>query len=88
MLRLDACGCFGGRADALIEQHLESTGLHRGWWDSAKAAIAYCEQGEWFEPVMSQDGVYTARDLVALTSASSLSSAAEWTGTLTESLSR
>src|SRR4051794_9443875 len=56
---------FRGRADALIEQHLESTELHRGWWESAKAAIAYCEQGKWFEPVMSQDGVFAARDLVA-----------------------
>lgn len=56
---------FRSRADALVEQHLAVVGLHEAWWPSAKAAIAYCEQGQWFEPVMSQDGVFVARDLVA-----------------------
>lgn len=56
---------FRSRADALVEQHLESIGLDEGWWPAAKAAIACCEQRDWFEPLMSMDGVFAARDLVA-----------------------
>lgn len=57
---------FRSRATALVEQHLERKGIDEVWWPSAKAAIAHCEQRQWFEPVFTASGPVAARSVVAL----------------------
>jgi hypothetical protein len=57
---------FRSRSTALLEQHLERNGLDRTWWPSAKAAIGYCEQRDWFAPVSTAAGPVHARTVIRL----------------------
>lgn len=57
---------FRSRATALLEQHLKRKGLDKVWWDSAKSAIAYCEEGDWFAPIVTASGPVEAHAVVRL----------------------
>jgi hypothetical protein len=54
------------RREALLREHLERLGVSPAWLPSAREAIRYCEQGEYFQPVFSVAGPAPARSVVAL----------------------
>jgi hypothetical protein len=56
----------GTRKEDLLRAHLERLGVSAVWLPSARDAIRYCEEGEYFHPVFSVAGPAPARSVVAL----------------------
>jgi hypothetical protein len=56
----------GTRKEDLLRGHLERLGVSPAWLPSARDAIRYCEEGDYFQPVFSVAGPAPARSVVAL----------------------
>lgn len=54
------------RKEDLLRGHLERLGVSPAWLPSARDAIRYCEEGQYFQPVFSVAGPAPARSVVAL----------------------
>jgi hypothetical protein len=54
------------KTEELLGGHLERLGVSPVWLESAKDAIRYCEQGEYFQPIFSVAGPAPARSVIAL----------------------